>query len=294
MTLRLPLYVLGTAALWGASYLFITVALDDGASEAFIVCLRTVLGACILVPLAARAGGLRPLLDRRGWMLALAAVQVIVPFGLITFAEHWIASGLTAILIASAPLFLALMAPWLDREERSTGLALAGVVIGMAGVVLLLATDLEGTGSRPALGAALVLGAAAIYAVAPLIVKRGFGGVPPVGVAAGTMVVSAVVWAPWALADLPSHGLPITSWLALAALGAGGTGIAFLMFYELIAEVGPARASVIAYVAPLFSVLYGVLLLDERFTGWTLAGMVLILGGSWLAARRSTLEPVTD
>jgi drug/metabolite transporter (DMT)-like permease len=119
----------------------------------------------------------------------------------------------------------------------------------------------------------------------PLPGQRGFTGVPPVGVAASTMVVSAVAWLPVALLTLPAHAPSLSASLSMIALGAGGTGVAFFFFYQSIAEVGPARASIVAYVAPAFAVVYGVTLLGEGFGAGTAGGLVLILAGSWLAAQ---------
>jgi drug/metabolite transporter (DMT)-like permease len=273
-----------TAALWGASYLFIKVALDDGLSEGFIICARTILGALVLLPLALRAGALPQILARRGWALALAAVQVIVPFGLITFGENHVPSALAGILVATSPLFVALLAVRVDPAERSHGWGLVGVVLGMVGVIVLFGLDLSGD-VNTLLGGLMIVGAGACYAVAVLIAKRAFTGVPPVGVAASNLVISAVAWLPVALFSLP-HAVPgANAVLAMIALGAGGTGLAFLFFYTSIAEVGPARASVVAYVAPAFAVVYGVTLLDEQLTPGTIGGLVLILAGSWLATQ---------
>jgi drug/metabolite transporter (DMT)-like permease len=289
MSARAWMCMAGTAALWGASYMFIKVALDGGLSEGFIICARTILGAMVLVPLALRAGALRPILARRWWNLWLALAQVIVPFGLITYGENHIPSALAGILVASAPLFVAILAVWFDPAERSHGWGLAGVLIGMLGVVLLFGVDLGG-GGEELLGGLMVLGAGLSYGIAVLVVKRGFAGVAPVGVAASTMVVSVVAWLPAALASLPAHDPGAGAIASLITLGAGGTGLAFLFFYTLIADVGPARASVIAYIAPAFAVVYGVVLLDESLTAGTIAGLALILGGSYLAAQQRAVR----
>jgi drug/metabolite transporter (DMT)-like permease len=273
-----------TAALWGASYMFIKVALDDGLSEGFIICLRTILGALVLAPLALRAGALPLLLARRGAILALALAQVILPFGLITFGENHIPSALAGILVASAPLFVTLIAIRADQEERARGWGLVGVLLGMVGVVLLFGVDLSGD-AETLIGGLMILAAALSYAVAGFIVKRRFTGVPPVGVAASTMVVSAIAWLPVALLSLPSRMPDLNASASLVALGAGGTGLAFLFYYNSIAEVGPARAAIVAYVAPAFAVLYGVTLLGEQLGAGTIAGLALILAGSWLAGQ---------
>ena len=272
------------AALWGASYMFIKVALDDGVSEGAIIFIRTALGAAVLVPLALRAGALRPLLERGWWNVVIAGLQVIVPFALITWGENKIPSALAGILVASSPLFIALLATRLDQAERARGWSLVGVLLGMVGVVLLFGVDLSGD-SGTIVGGLMVLGAALSYACAALVIKRRFTGVPAVGVAASTIALSAVAYLPLAAATWPTSMPGLDTAASLVTLGAGGTGVAFLLYFGLIAEYGPARAAVIAYIAPAFAVVYGVVLLDESLTAGTVAGLLLILAGSWLAAQ---------
>jgi drug/metabolite transporter (DMT)-like permease len=272
------------AALWGASYMFIKVALDDGISEGAIIFLRTLLGAAVLVPLGLRAGALRPLLERGWWNVVIAGLQVVVPFGLITWGENRVPSALAGILVASSPLFIALLATRVDAAERARGWSLVGVLLGMAGVVLLFGVDLSGS-TDTLIGGLMILGAALSYASAALVVKRKFTGVPSVGVAASTIALSAVAYLPLAAATFPTSLPGLDTVASLIVLGAGGTGIAFLIYYALIAEYGPARAAVIAYIAPAFAVVYGVTLLGEDITLGTVAGLLLILAGSWLAAQ---------
>jgi drug/metabolite transporter (DMT)-like permease len=272
-----------TAALWGASYMFIKVALDGGLSEGFIIAARTLIGAAVLAPMAIRAGAIPMIMQRKGYALALAAAQVIVPFGLITFGENHVPSSLAGILVATAPLFIAILAVKVDPDERSHGWGLVGVLVGMVGVVLLFGLDLSGDADT-VIGGLMIVGSGLCYAIAVLIAKRGFTGVPPVGVAASNLAIAGVLWLPIALASLPTHNPGTNAILSMLALSVGGTGIAFLFFYTSIAQVGPARASMVSYVAPAFSVVYGVILLGEDLTVATVAGLVLILAGSWLAA----------
>lgn len=272
-----------TAALWGASYMFIKVALDDDLSEGFIICARTLMGAAVLAPMAIRSGAIPMLRQRKGYALALAATQVIVPFALITFGENHVPSSLAGILVATAPLFIVVLAIKVDPEERSSGWALVGVLLGMLGVVLLFGVDLSGD-AETLVGGLMIVGSGLCYAIAVLIAKRGFTGVPPVGVVVSNLTISAVFWLPFALATLPTHSPGANAILSMLALGLGGTGLAFLLFYTSIAEIGPARASIVSYVAPAFSVVYGVTLLDEDLTVGTIGGLALILAGSWLAA----------
>jgi drug/metabolite transporter (DMT)-like permease len=270
------------AALWGASYMFIKVSIDD-VSPIVVVWVRLVLAALVLLPIAHSRGVLSALRPQLPVIAMLALVQVLAPFLLITFGEKHIPSSLAGILVASAPIFTALLAFRLDREELATGWRLVGVLVGIVGVGLLFGVDLTGD-SAALLGGLMILLASFGYAIGPLQMKRRLQGVPPVATAAATMTIAALVLTPVVPFVIPSHAPGLDTVGSLLALGAGGTGFAFLMFYTLISEVGPGRATVVAYIAPGFSVVYGVVLLGERFTVGTAAGLVLILGGSWLAA----------
>ncbi|HEY8584340.1 MAG TPA: DMT family transporter [Capillimicrobium sp.] len=271
------------AALWGASYMFIKVGLDDDLHPATIVFLRTALGALVLVPIALSRRAFAAVRPHLGWVLVLAVAQVAVPFLLITVGEEHISSSLAGILVSAAPIFTALLALMFDAEERSTGLRLVGIVIGIAGVALLFGVDLTG-GTEELLGGLAVLLAALGYAVGAMLIKHRLPGVPPVGIAGTTMAFAALVMVPLAALHVPSHGVELETVGAMIGLGAGGTGLAFLIFYTLIADVGPARASIVAYIAPGFAVIYGATLLDEAIGVATVIGLVLILAGSYLGA----------
>ncbi|MBA3326878.1 MAG: DMT family transporter [Solirubrobacterales bacterium] len=283
MTRRAWLLMVLLAALWGASYMFIKVGLDDGLDPVFVVFSRIVLGALVLVPIALRAGAFAPLRGRWGAIAVIAVVQVVVPFLLITFGQERIASSLAGILVSAAPIFTALIAIRVDQEERARGIAGAGIVVGIVGVVLLFGVDLSGDASALA-GGLMVLLAALGYAVGVLYLKHRLSGVPPVGIAAATMVLGTLVLLPAVPFALPDAAPSLEATGSLLALGAGGTGIAFLIFYTLIAAIGPGRASIVAYIAPGFAVGYGVALLGEPLTAGGVLGLGLILGGSWLAA----------
>lgn len=284
------LLILG--AIWGASYLFIKIGLRD-LSPAMVSWLRVVLAALVLVPLAMRRGGLARFRDVLGILVVLAAVQVAGPFVLIALGEQEISSSLAGILVTSAPLFTALLAIWIDHEERSTGPRLAGIMLGFAGVVVLLGVDLSGSGAALLGGAAVVL-AGLGYAVGGFIAKHRLRDAEPLPVAATVMVASAALLAPLGLATLPGSAPGLGPLAAVAALGILGTGIAFAIFYSLIGWVGPARTFIVTYIAPGFAVLYGAWFLDEEISAATVAGLVLIVGGSWLAAGGASVaeEPV--
>jgi drug/metabolite transporter (DMT)-like permease len=271
------------SAFWGASYLFIKVALEDDIAPAFIVFARCALAAMVLLPVAAHIGALTGLRERLGPLVVLAFVQVTVPFMLITIGEQEISSSLTGILVASAPIFTFLLAFVLPGAERAGALSLLGVAIGIGGVGLLLGLDAPG-GTSAVVGGLLVVLATLGYGIGAWFLKRRLPGVQPVGAVGATSAATALMVLPLAAFQVPDHPPGIDAIGSLVALGVLGTGLAFVFFYSLVASEGPAKASLVAYVAPAFSVVYGVTLLDERFTVATAAGLVLIVGGSWIAA----------
>ena len=283
------------AAIWGASYLFIEIGLRD-LSAPLIAWLRIAFGAAVLVPLALRSGALRGLGGLWPVIVLVAIAQVAAPFVLIALGQEEITSSLAGILVGSAPIWTALLAYFFVAEERSEGVQLLGIAIGVAGLVLLLGVDLGGSGQL--LGGLAVVCAGLGYAIGGLLAKRRLASVKPIGVAAIVLAVSTALSLPAALLTLPDSTPGLGPLSAIAALGVLGTGVAFAIFYELIATVGPARTFLVTYLAPVFAVAYGVVLLDEPFGAVALTGLVLILAGSWLAAggtlprgRRATLSP---
>src|SRR4029078_13633209 len=197
--------------------------------------------------------------------------------------EQRVPLALAGILVASAPIFTAILAVWVDSSERVSGLGGVGVAIGIVGVALLLGVDLGGSSTALAGGLMVVL-AALGYAIGGFGLKRYFSGYQPLALVAGTMSASAVMTLPLFLVTLPDKvGLDTIG--AMSALGLGGTGIAFVIYYTLNHAIGPTRTSLVAYVAPIFALVYGVTLRDENFGVATALGIVLIVGGSWVGGR---------
>ncbi len=284
------------AAIWGASYLFIKVGLRD-LDPVMIAFARIALAALVLVPLAATRGALRGLVEKAPLVFLLGAVQAAGPFLLIALGEQEIASSLAGILVASTPIFTALLAIWVDHDERAEGLRLVGILAGIVGVVVLLGVDLGGSSAALLGGLAVVL-AGLGYAIGGFMVKHRFREFQPIGVAGAVMVASTLLLLPAAAFSLPEDGVALGPIASVVALGVLGTGVAFALFYELMTTVGPARTFVVTYLAPAFAVVYGATLLDEEITAATIAGMVLIVSGSYLAAegrlpgrRRPVAEP---
>lgn len=274
------LLILG--GIWGASYLFIKIGLRDF-SPGMVAWLRVLLAAAVLIVLARHRGGLGQLRGMLGILVLLAAIQAAGPFMLIALGEQEISSSLAGILVSSAPLFTAVLAIWVDQEERSTGARLAGIGLGFGGVVILLGVDLSGSGAALLGGAAIVL-ASLGYAIGGFIAKRRLADAEPLAIAAAVMAASSVLLAPVGLATLPDSVPGLGPLAAVAALGLVGTGVAFAIFYSLIGRVGPARTFIVTYIAPAFAVGYGAWFLDEKVTVATITGLALIVGGSWLAA----------
>lgn len=274
--------LLTLSAIWGASYLFIEIGLRD-LSAPLVAWLRIAFGAAVLVPLALRAGALRGFAGLWGSIVVVAIAQVAAPFVLIALGQEEITSSLAGILVGSAPIWTALLAFFFVAEERSEGVQLLGIAIGVAGLVLLLGVDLGG-GLEALLGGLAIVLAALGYAIGGLLAKRRLATVQPIGVAAIVLAVSTALSLPAALLTLPAATPGSGPLAAVAVLGVLGTGIAFAIFYELIATIGPARTFLVTYLAPIFAVAYGVVLLDEPFGAISLAGLLLILAGSYLAA----------
>ena len=285
------LFVL-SSVIWGIPYLFIKVALDGGVPPGLLAWARVALGAACILPLALRRRAFRGLRARTVPIVAYAACEIAVPFVLIAAGERYIASSLTAILIATMPLFVALLATRLSTSDRPTGARLVGLVLGFGGVVALLGIDVAG---RPhqLLGAALVLGGTICYAVAPLIVDRSLSDLDPLGPMAASLVGSTVALLPAALVRLPDALPSVAGLVALVVLGLVCTALGLVVFFQLIAAAGPTRASVITYINPLVAVLAGTVFLDEQIGTTGIAGMALILLGSWLSSRRESPHPAT-
>jgi drug/metabolite transporter (DMT)-like permease len=281
-------WVLFTAVslLWGVPYLLIKVAVEE-LPPVTVVFTRVLLAALVLWPVAARGRAFRGLRALAPQLALVALLEITVPFLLISIGEQHIASSLTGLLIASLPLFVALLALRLDRAERVTGVRLLGLLVGIGGVAALLGVDLGG--DRTALfGAAMVLLATLSYATSTFVVKRAFGGAQMLGVVTVATMIASVVLAPFAIVATPARMPSAHVILALLVLGLLCTAAALTLFFTLIVEAGPSRAAVITYVNPAIAVALGVIVLDEPLTWAIVGGFLLIITGSWLSTRPSS------
>ncbi len=269
------------SVIWGMPYLFIKIAVDE-LSPSVVAWSRLALAAAVLLPIAWKLGALRGLSERWRILTLFAAVEMAVPWPLIGYGEVHISSSLAAILIAAVPLFVALLALRFDHAERPTATRLAGMLIGIAGVAALVGIDIGGRGDE-LLGALAILFAAFCYAVGPMIVKRRLSDVDPLGPVAASLAIATLLVTPFALADVPTEAPSADVVASIVVLGLICSALAFLFFFRLIAEVGPSRATVITYVNPVVALALGVAILDESVTAGAVAGLLLILAGSWLS-----------
>jgi drug/metabolite transporter (DMT)-like permease len=270
------------STIWGVPYLFIKIAVDGGVPPAVVAWTRVTLAAVVLLALAWRAGTLPSLRGRVRWLVAYAVAEISIPFPLIALGEQHVASSLAAILIASVPLIIALLALRFDRSERATGTRLFGLLLGFGGVVVLMGLDVSGK-TDELLGALAILGAAVGYAIGPLVLKHRLVDLDPRATMGGSLAIAALILTPAAALTAPSETPTGGAIASIVVLGLLCTAIAFVIFNGLIAEAGPGKALVITYVNPLVAVALGVTLLDEHPGAGAVAGLLLILAGSWLS-----------
>jgi drug/metabolite transporter (DMT)-like permease len=273
--------------IWGTPYLLIKVAVSD-LSPVTVVFLRTAIGALILVPIALARGNFGPALRHWRWIVLYTAVEIAVPWFLVSDAELRLSSSLAALLIAATPFVGVVLGRLTGSDDRFDARRLFGLVVGFVGVAVLVGLNV----SVRDLGAAGEIGLVAIcYAIGPLIISRKLAEAPPIGVVAMSVLLPAIVYAPLGLTHLPAAIPPPQVLLAIGLLGVVCTALAFLLFFALISEVGPVRATIITYVNPAVALALGVALLGEPLTLGAVAGFALILVGLFLATRRT--KPVS-
>ena len=271
------------SVLWGIPYLFIKVAVDAGVPPGFVAFARVALAAVVLLALARRARVLAGLRGRTRWLVLYALVEVVIPFPLIAAGEQRISSSLAAILIAMVPLLVALLALRFYAAERVSGRRLFGLLVGFSGVVALVGVDVAGSSSE-LVGAGAVALAACGYAAGSMILKARLADLDPRATMGVSLAIAAAALLPLALADPPrSAALTGDAVMAIVGLGLLCTAIAFVLMATLVAEVGPGRALVITYVNPVVATGLGVAILGERPGAGAIAGLLLILAGSWLS-----------
>lgn len=278
MSRRYLLMLIALALLWGASFLFIKVAVRE-LTPATLIVGRLGLAALTLALLLPFAVGTREtalqLRANAHWLVAVALINTALPFWLLSWGETRIDSGLASIIQAAVPIFNAVIAFVAFREVRVTGARLAGVAVGFVGVALLVGAQPEGK----VLGALAVVGMAFCYGLGGLLTGRYLNSAQPVVVAFASTAIATLVWLPVGVAQAPAQ---LPGWKTIAsvvALGIPGTALAYLLFFGLITSAGAAYASLVTYLIPPIALAYGAIFLGERFGAAALGGLALILAG---------------
>ncbi|MFC0402335.1 DMT family transporter [Paraburkholderia rhizosphaerae] len=281
------------AALWGASFLFIRIGVADF-GVAPLMALRVGIGALFLIVVLIARRPLRASLQtlgQRAWPLVIVGVlNSAAPFCLFAYAELTLSAGVTSVINATTPLWGAVVA-FLWLKDRLSTLRTIGLAIGFAGVLMLVwdqivapaANGLSATPATTALAAAAALGATLLYGIAASYTKRHLMGVDALTVATGTMIGATIVLLPLAIAQWPAAPITLRAWGSVLCLGIACTGIAYMLFFHLIAVAGPARAITVTFVIPVFGILWGALFLGETVSAGMLAGCAVILVGTSLA-----------
>jgi drug/metabolite transporter (DMT)-like permease len=269
------------SVIWGIPYLLIKVAIAH-VSAPDLVFARTAIGAALLLPVAAWRGELRSVVARWKPLIVYSLVELIVPWVLLADAERRLSSSLSGLLVSAVPLVgavIALLSPGGDRLSTTN---VAGLGLGLAGVAVLLGFTVSGSD----MGSVAIVGVTVLgYAAGPAVMARRLGDLPPLGVAAVSVGLCAVVYAPWALTHAPP-AVPARAAEAIIVLGVVCTAVAFVAFFALIAEIGAVKATVITYLNPAVAVALGATVLGEAVTWATAVGFLMILCGAYLATRR--------
>ena len=273
--------------LWGIPYLFIKIAVDpdNGFSPAIVVCLRTAIGAAILIPLAIKQKQLMPAIRGIKYVAPYALLEMIGPWILIGTAEQKISSGLAGLLIASVPIWSTLITYFQGDKDALRFNRLMGIGIGFVGVVLIVGIE-SITGSSDSLSIFMVLVAAYAYAYAIIMIREKLPDVSGIAINAVAMGITAIFYLPLAIAFWPDRAIATEATLSVIALGVFSTGIAFAIFFTLIEEIGPTRASVVTYWNTAIAVILGVIILNEELTIGIRVGLPLVMIGSYLVNRR--------
>ena len=275
--------LLALGVIWGIPYLFIKIAVETF-TPGTLVFLRVAFAAAVLLPIVIARGQWKELRGHWRWVLVFALIEMAFTWLALNWAEQYMASSLAALILATIPAVTAVFALIFRVEDRLSRGRVIGLVVGFAGVAALVGWEI---GSTPVTALAAMIVVVVGYSIGPLVVDLKLSSLPSLAVIAGAMLINTVIFAPVALVQWPSEPIPSEAWIAALILGLICSALAFIIFFALIAEVGPARTTIITYINPVVAVLLGVLVLSEPFTVGMAIGFPLILVGSWLATRRA-------
>jgi len=273
--------------LWGIPYLFIKVAVDEanGYAPAIVVFGRVLIGAAILIPLAIKDRSIFDAFRGIKYVAFYALLEMVIPWILIGTAEQKISSGLAGLLIASVPIWSNIIT-YFQGDEDALKANFLGIGIGFIGVVLIVGIE-SFTGTSDPLSILMVIVAAIAYAYAIIMIRNKLPDVSGIAINAVAMALTAIFYLPFTIALWPDHTVSREATYSVIALGIFSTGIAFAIFFTLLADIGPTRASLVTYWNTAIAVVLGVLILSEPLTIGISVGLPLVMLGSWLVNRRA-------
>lgn len=288
MSRRSLLLFLFVGLLWGIPYLFMKVAIDTF-TPSVIVFGRVIIGAALLIPIAIKQGGLIKIIKGWKYVIPYAAAEMIGPWYLISSAEKNISSGLAGLLVATVPIWATIFASINGDKTVWHSTRLFGLVFGFAGLVALVGIE-SITGNSSIKAIAMVLLAAMLYAYAVNMITKKLPDVSGIALNGIAMAISALFFAPFAYIQWPKTAIPTNAVLSIVGLGVLCTALAFVIFFTVMADIGPARASLVTYINTAFAVLLGVIILSEPITLGIMVGLPMVLVGSYFASRKPTVN----
>ena len=277
-------------ALWGVPYLFMKVALQE-LSTPMIVFIRLTIGAALLLPIALRKISFTELRPYLKYVALYAVLEMVIPWTLITNAQRELSSGVVALLVSTVPIWATLFAHHTGDTTAAHRTRIFGIAIGLLGIGLLVGIESwRDFGNLQSLFQVLI--ASASYAWAVNMVTRKVSGISGIAINGIAMLLAAFIFLPFAISTWPDRALSIEVSLSAIGLGVICTGLAFWVFFVLLDEIGPARASLVVYPNTSVAVLLGIILLDEPITLAILIGLPLVLVGSYFASRQPSSQPI--
>ena len=269
------------AVLWGASFLFMRIAGPEFGAFALVE-VRVAIAALVLLPLLVARGQFSELAENWATLGVLGVHNTAMPFFLLTWATLFLSAGIGGILNATAPIFAAVVA-WAWLGEKLTVSRVAGLLVGTIGVWLLVRDKIGASMGDTTLAVVAALGASLLYGFGGNFTRRYASHVKPLAVATGSQVGAALVLLPIAFVTWPDTAISLRAWVAAVLMGFFSTALAYILYFRLIANVGPTKAITVTYLIPLFAMLLGAIVIDEPITGAMLIGCAVILLGTALA-----------
>jgi drug/metabolite transporter (DMT)-like permease len=280
--------------MWGSSYLFIKIGVEDGLEPFTLITLRLLIGFALLAAVVAFAREKLPPFGRiYGHLFVMGAVNIAIPFSLITWAELTVDSSVAAILNAAVPLFVIIIAAFFLRDERLTSNKLVGLLVGFVGVAILVGFNPADLANGDMAGEIALIGSTISYAIGAVYSRRNIHGLRPMIPALFQVFFGLVIVATLAFAFESPLATTFTpeSLFSVIWLGLLGSGLAYLVFFRLLGRWGATRTSMVAYLLPVYGIILGALVLSEPVDGRLVLGTALIIGGVALVNAQASWRP---